>query len=59
MQLQNDEREEMVRENETNFTDAYQGPAGPMKFMSDEAKEKVHLELDQRLQEIEDTGLSR
>jgi hypothetical protein len=27
--------------------------------MSDEAKEKVHVELDRRLQEIEDSGLTK
>lgn len=27
--------------------------------MSEDAKEKVHQEIDQRMQEIEDTGLSR
>lgn len=59
MTLSNDEREEMIRENEVNFAAAYHGPAGPFKFMSQEAKEKVHLELDRRMQEIEDTGLSR
>lgn len=59
MRLQHDEQEEMIRENEVNYAAAYHGPAGPFKFMSEEAKEKVHLELDRRMQEIEDTGLSR
>jgi len=38
---------------------AYQGPSGPLKYMSEEAKEKVHQELDLRMQEVEDTGLTR
>lgn len=51
--------EEMVRENEINFVQSYSSPVGPYKFMSDEAKEQVHLEIDRRMQELEDTGLTR
>jgi len=36
------ESEEMIRDNETSFVDGYQGPAGPFKYMTEEAKEKVH-----------------
>lgn len=49
----------MIRENELNYISAYGGVDGPFKFMSAEAKEKVHQELDVRLQELEDTGLTR
>ena len=49
----------MIRENEINYVQAYQGPSGPLKYMSEEAKEKVHQELDLRMQEVEDTGLTR
>lgn len=59
MPLGPDEREEMIRENEINYVEGYQGPGGPLKYMSEEAKEKVHQEIDQRMQEIEDTGLTR
>lgn len=59
MPLGREEREEMIRENEINYVQAYQGPSGPLKYMSEEAKEKVHQELDLRMQEVEDTGLTR
>lgn len=59
MPLGPDEREEMIRENEINYVEGYHGPSGPLKYMSEEAKEKVHQEVDQRMQEIEDTGLTR
>ena len=32
---------------------------GPHKYLTEEEKIKVHQELDQRLQELEDTGLTR
>ena len=51
--------EEMIRENELNFIQGYQSPTGPMKYMSKEAKAKVHAEVDIRMQELEDTGLTR
>ena len=38
---------------------AYHSPAGPIKYMSAEAKNKVHQEIDERMQELEDTGLTR
>ena len=59
MPLSAEEREEMVRDNEVQFIEGYQGPTGPMKYMSAETKEKVHQEIDKRMQEIEDTGLTR
>ena len=43
------EKEEMIRENEMNYVQAYNSNNGPLKFMSEEAKEKVHQELDIRL----------
>lgn len=43
------EKEEMIRENEINFVNAYQGPNGPLKFMSAEEKEKVNFEIDERM----------
>lgn len=53
------EQEEMIRDNEMNFVQAYNSTSGPIKYMSEEAKEKIHQELDKRLQELEDTGLTR
>jgi hypothetical protein len=43
------EKEDMIRENEMNFVSAYQGVDGPFKYMSEQAKEKVHQILDIRL----------
>ena len=59
MGLKAHETEEMIRENEMNFVQGYQSPQGPFKYMSEEAKEKVHVELDRRLQEIEESGLTK
>ena len=53
------ETEEMIRENEMNYVSAYNSTSGPIKYMSEDHKEKVHQELDVRLQELEDTGLTR
>jgi hypothetical protein len=36
------EKEEMLRDNELNYISAYGSVNGPFKFMSQEAKEKVH-----------------
>lgn len=51
--------EEMIRENEIQFVQGYQSPMGPTKYMSAEAKQRVHQEIDRRMQELEDTGLTR
>ena len=53
------ETEEMLRENELNYVDGSQGPSGPFKYLTKEQKEKVHMEIDIRMQELEDTGLRR
>jgi hypothetical protein len=37
-----EDKEDMLRENEVNFIQGYNSPAGPFKYMSAEAKEKVH-----------------
>jgi hypothetical protein len=49
----------MIRDNEIAFVDANQSPAGPLKYMSEAARDRVHQEIDIRMQELEDTGLSR
>ena len=36
------ENEDMIRENEMNFVQGLQSPTGPLKFMTEEAKAKVH-----------------
>lgn len=49
MSLDAKEKEDMIRENEMNFVSAYQGTEGPFKYMSEQAKEKIHQVLDIRL----------
>uniref|UniRef100_A0A7S3MX36 Uncharacterized protein n=1 Tax=Strombidium inclinatum TaxID=197538 RepID=A0A7S3MX36_9SPIT len=50
---------EMARDNEIHFVEGYQSPTGPIKYMTQAAKDKVHAEIDERMQEMEDTGLTR
>jgi len=51
---------ERIRENEMQFVDAYLKPDTPAKcLMTEQEKEVIHLEIDKRMQELEDTGLSR
>eukprot|EP00826_Nyctotherus_ovalis_P006990 TRINITY_DN1170_c0_g1_i4.p1 TRINITY_DN1170_c0_g1~~TRINITY_DN1170_c0_g1_i4.p1 ORF type:complete len:575 (+),score=141.98 TRINITY_DN1170_c0_g1_i4:160-1884(+) len=52
--------DEKIRENEMQFVDAYTKPNTPAKIMmTREEMEVVHLEIDKRMQELEDTGLTR
>eukprot|EP00357_Protocruzia_adherens_P001811 CAMPEP_0114981838 /NCGR_PEP_ID=MMETSP0216-20121206/5759_1 /TAXON_ID=223996 /ORGANISM="Protocruzia adherens, Strain Boccale" /LENGTH=553 /DNA_ID=CAMNT_0002343539 /DNA_START=119 /DNA_END=1780 /DNA_ORIENTATION=+ len=51
-----DEVEEI--QNKT-FVDGYRTPRGPIKWMSEKAKDKVHQQIDLRLLELETSGLSR
>lgn len=53
------DREEMLRENELNFVQGSTSPVGPYKYMSQAAKDLVHAEIDQKMQDLEDTGLTR
>lgn len=41
------------------FVDGFHDPKGPMKYMPRAEKEKIHQEIDKKMQEIEDSGLSR
>jgi small subunit ribosomal protein S18 len=45
--------------NKKIFVEGYQDPKGPIKFMSKKEKETIHLEIDRRFQELENSGLSR
>ena len=36
------EKEEHIRENEMKYVEGYQGPDGPIKYMSESAKVKIH-----------------
>lgn len=51
--------EERETENETNFVEAYSRREGPMKYMSREEKDKIHNLIDDKIRELEATGLSR
>lgn len=53
------EKEELLRENEMNYVSGYLAPDGPFKYLSEAAKEKIHMEIDQRMRELEETGLTR
>ncbi len=53
------EKEEAIRENEKNFIEASQSPTGPSKWMSKEEIERIHTQIDIKLQELEDSGLTR
>lgn len=50
---------EKVRENEQFFVDAYSRREGPKKFMSREEKDRIHHEIDLKMTELENTGLSK
>jgi hypothetical protein len=53
------EKEEAIRENERNFIEAYGTPEGPMKWLSKEELECTHALIDVKMQELEDSGLTR
>ena len=53
------EKEEAIRENERNFVESYLTPTGPMKWMSRDQIEKIHTQIDVKMQELEDSGLTR
>ena len=53
------QKEEAIRENERNFVESYLSPKGPSKWLSKEQIEKVHAAIDAKMQEMEDSGLTR
>jgi len=53
------EAEEQIRENEKNFIESYESPQGPNKWYSPEQIQAIHSEVDVRMQELEDSGLTR
>lgn len=53
------EKEEILRQNEKNFVDAYESPSGPFKWLSAQELNVIHDQIDQKMQELEDTGLTR
>lgn len=48
-----------MRENEKNFVEAYGSVTGPIKYMSPKDMEQVHILIDQKMQELEESGLTR
>lgn len=53
------EKEEIIRENEKNFIESYESPSGPMKWQSTSKLAPIHQEIDKRMAELEDSGLTR
>jgi hypothetical protein len=53
------DKEEAIRENEKNFVEGYLSPSGPMKWLNEKELEQIHVEIDERMQELEDSGLTR
>jgi ribosomal protein S18 len=51
--------DEVNVEEKAQFIDGYHTRSGPIKFMTKEEKEKIHLEIDKRMTELESSGLSR
>ena len=50
----------MIRENERNFVEGTSASAeGPLKYMSSAQLDLIHEEIDDRMQELQDTGLTR
>lgn len=49
----------MHRENEKNFIEGYGSPTGPFKFMKPSQIEQIHFEIDKKMQEMEESGLTR
>lgn len=51
--------EEKIRDNHMFYSDAYSKMEGPKKWMTVEDKNKIHNEIDLRMEELEATGLTR
>ena len=49
----------MEKESEINNIDAYHHTEKAKKWMSEKEKEIIHQEIDHKMQELEDTGLTR
>lgn len=53
-------KEDLLRDNEINFVE---GPSasvdGPFKYMDKQRIDEIHLEIDERMSELSDSGLSR
>jgi|LakMenEpi03Aug12_release.lakeMendotaPanAssembly.Ray.scaffolds.fasta_scaffold300994_1 hypothetical protein len=54
-----DAPEELIRDNELNFVQAYGTDQGPLKYLTQDQKDLIHNQIDRMMEEIEATGLSR
>lgn len=55
-----DTKEEIIRENELNFVEGPSANAeGAFKHLSRERIDEIHLEIDQRMLELTESGLTR
>ena len=53
-------KEEIIRDNEMHFIEGHNASSdGPLKYMSRERIDEVHEEIDRRMTELSDSGLSR
>ena len=60
MQPEEDDVEELSRENERNFIEGSNASMeGPFKYLSRARVDEIHEEVDERMQELQDTGLTR
>jgi ribosomal protein S18 len=53
------ENNEEENDSISELVDGYHTRTGPIKFMTREEKEKIHLEIDKKMRELEESGLSR
>jgi len=51
--------DESLNKNAKKNYEGYLGPKGPKKYMTTKEKDKVHLEIDLRLEKLEKLGLSK
>ena len=50
---------EVLHEHENLYYEGYRTPAGPLKWLSQEDKDRIHAQIDFKMDELETTGLSR
>ncbi|CDW82874.1 30s ribosomal protein s18 [Stylonychia lemnae] len=57
--LATEDKEEIIRDNEKHFVESYESPVGPLKYMNRKEIIKIHQIIDKKMQELEDSGLTR
>jgi small subunit ribosomal protein S18 len=50
---------EVIHETEKTFVEGYRTVPGPVSWLSEEDKERINLEINLKMDELEETGLSR